>query len=80
MRDHSMKLRVVSVLVTTTLMVSVLTFVLGPLRGWFAAGWAQLWLQMWLIAFPVALLAVWFLAPLSQRIARRLVGASGDVA
>ena len=74
MNADSMKLRVVFTLVMATLMVTLLTFVLGPLRQLFAPNWAWLWLQMWLTAFPVAVPAVWVLAPVARRIALRLCG------
>lgn len=75
MSAESTKLRVVNTLVMGTLMVTLLTFVLGPLRQLFAPGWLSIWLQMWLTAFPVAVPAVWVLVPIARRIALRLCAA-----
>lgn len=74
MNSDSTKLRITFALIMAGLMVSVLTFVLGPLRQQFASGWPALWLQMWLLAFPVAVPAIWLLGPVARRIALRLCG------
>jgi hypothetical protein len=69
------KNRIVFALVQSTLMVTVLTFVLGPLCQGFPAQWPRLWLDLWWIAWPVAGVAIFFLAPLSRRLTARIVAA-----
>jgi hypothetical protein len=70
-----LKNRVVFALIQSTMMVTALTFVLGPLRLGFPAQWLQLWLELWWIAWPVAGVAIFFLAPLSRRLTGRIVAA-----
>ena len=72
---ESIKVRIVFAVIQSVLMVTVLTFVLGPLRQGFPAQWPQLWLGLWWIAWPVAAIAIFFLAPLSRRLTSRIVAA-----
>lgn len=69
-----LKLRIVFALVMAAQMVAVVTFVFGPLRHQFAAGWLSQWGQMWLTAWPVASLAILVLAPSARRISLRIAG------
>lgn len=71
------KQRIVFALIQSTLMVTLLTFVLGPLRQGFPARWPQLWLELWWIAWPVAAIAIFFLAPLSRRLTSRILAKVG---
>lgn len=60
--------RALFAMIMATFMVSLLTFVLVPVRQGFAPGAFGAWLDAWLVAWPVAVAAIYFLAPLSRRI------------
>lgn len=68
-----LKVRATFATIMSAMMVTIITFVLGPVRGGFPPEWPMLWAKLWIVAWPTAAVAILFCAPVARRWTQRLL-------